>query len=165
MDPNSDQFSTNCPFGDNTVGCYRPPLPRSFTLACHESVSYGFFPGLSIILSPSQSFTRLHHEKQVCGCSLNLSDNHSRDPILGLLSVASVGENSRALVLSIIQRNQTRILFVWDSVWAFWGGVVTAYQAGAELNVAYTVIRPHSAMRCTFALYSAYLEDFYSFFL
>ena len=37
-------------------------------------------------------------------------------------------------------------------------------QAEDELNVAYTVIRPHSAMRCTFALSSDYLEDFYSFY-
>lgn len=36
------------------------------------------------------------------------------------------------------------------------------HQAKAELNVAYTVIRPHSALECTFALLSDYLEDFYS---
>ena len=37
------------------------------------------------------------------------------------------------------------------------------HQAEAELNVAYTVIRPHSAMGDTFALTSDYLKDFYSY--
>ena len=38
------------------------------------------------------------------------------------------------------------------------------HQIEAELNVAYTVIRPHSAMSDTFALSSDYLKDFYSFY-
>ena len=38
------------------------------------------------------------------------------------------------------------------------------HQANAELDVANTVIRPHSAMRCTFALTSDYLKDSYSFY-
>ena len=42
-------------------------------------------------------------------------------------------------------------------------GFITAYQSEGNLDVAYTVIRPHSALECTFALYSDYLKDFYSF--
>ena len=38
------------------------------------------------------------------------------------------------------------------------------HQAEAKLDVAYTVIRPHSLMSETFVLYSDYLKDFYSFY-
>ena len=38
------------------------------------------------------------------------------------------------------------------------------HQAEAKLNVAYTVIRPHSLMSETFALICDYLKDFYSFY-
>ena len=67
-----------------------------------------------------------------------------------------------ALHSTLTNVNQTRIPFVWDSVWTFLRGSIAAYQARAELNVAYTVIRPHSAMGVTFALTSDYLRDFYS---
>ena len=43
------------------------------------------------------------------------------------------------------------------------GGLVAAYQAEGELDVASTVIRPHLLMGEHFALTSDYLEDFYSF--
>ena len=163
MDPNNDQCSIDCPFSDNAAVCPGLTLPRSFTRACHESVDYGGLAVLSITLSPSRSFTRPYYEKQACGVSSNLSKNYSRTPTLGLFGLASVGGNSRALILAITRRNQTRILFVWDCIWAFLRGLTAAYQAGAELNVAYTVIRPHSLMSETFALTSDYLKDFYSF--
>ena len=110
-----------------------------------------------------RSFTPVHHERQAYEVSSNLSKNHSRTPTLGFLSPASVGGNSRALLLAIIRRNQTRILFVWDPSWALFRGFVTAYQSKGDLDVAYTVIRPHSALGCTFALSSDYLKDFNSF--
>ena len=93
MNPNGVQFSIDYPFSDNTVVCPGLTLPRSFTLACHG--------------------------KQVYGVSSNLSIAHSRTSNLGLFSLASIWGNSRALVLAIIRRNQTRILFVWDYKWAF----------------------------------------------
>ena len=116
MDPNSDQFSINDPFDDNAVVCPGYTLPRSFTLARHGSMCYRIFSALSIVLSPSQSFIRAYHEKQAYGVIANLSIAHSRVPILDLFSLASIGGNSRALVLSIARRNQTRILFVLNSV-------------------------------------------------
>ena len=115
-------------------------------------------------LSILRSFTLAHHERQAYGVSSNLSKNHSRSLTPGLFSLASIWGKSRALVQTIIRRNQTRILFVWDSAGTFFGSLTTAYQAKAELDVAYTVIRPHSALGCTFALPSDYLEDFNSFY-
>ena len=162
MDPNGVQCSINCPFSDNAVVCPGLTLPRSFTLVHHENVRYGVFSTLSIILSPGKSFTRPRHERQAWGASSNLSHNHSRTPILDLFSLVGVRGNSRALVLSTTQGNQTRILFARDFVWAFFGGLIAAHQAETELDVAYTVIRPHSALECTFALSSDYLKDFNS---
>ena len=164
MDPNGDQFSINDPFNNNAVACPGLTLPRSFTRAGHGNICCRAFSAFSIVLSPSQSFTRPNHEKQAYGVLINLSIVHSRTPILDCLSSASVGGNSRALVLATVRRNQTRILFVWGFIWAFLKGLTTAYQAEAELDVAYTVIRPHSALGCTFALSSDYLKDFYSFY-
>ena len=119
MDPNGVQFSIDYLFSNNAVVCPGYTLPRSFTLADHESVSYGAFTVLSIALSPSQSFTRPGYEKQIYGVSSNLSIAHSRTSNLDLFSLASIWGNSRALILAIIRRNQTRILFVWDYNWAF----------------------------------------------
>ena len=164
MDPYGDQFSIDDPFSDNAVVCPGFTLPRSFTRAIHERMDYGTFSVLSIALSPSKSFTHSSHEKRTHGVPANLSFNHSRDPILALFSVASIWGSSRASVLSIIRRNQTRILFMWDSVWAFFGGLIAGYQTEEKLDVAYTVIRPHSALECTFTLPSDYLGDFYSFY-
>lgn len=122
MDPNDVQCSINCPFNDNAIVCPGLTLPRSFTRTRHESVSYGVFSTLSIILSPGKSFIHPYHGKQVYGVSSNLSNNYSRTPNLGLFSLTSVGGNSRALSLAITRRNQTRILFMWDCIWTFFGG-------------------------------------------
>ena len=46
----------------------------------------------------------------------------------------------------------------------FFEGLIAIHQTETELDVAYTVIRPHSALGCTFALSSDYLKDFYSFY-
>ena len=45
------------------------------------------------------------------GVLSNLSIDHSRDPVLDHFSLVLVEGNSRAFSLSVIQRNQTRILF------------------------------------------------------
>ena len=163
MDPNSDQFSIDDPFSDNTVVCPGFTLPRSFTRARHESVHRGVFTVFSIALSPSLSFTLAHHERQAYGVFSNLSNNHSRDPILDLFSIASIRGNSRALVLSIISRNQTRILFFLNFIWAFFGSFIAVYQTEAKLDVPYTVIRAHLLMGEHSALTSDYLKDLYSF--
>ena len=168
MDPNGDQFSIETPFGYRDVGgiCRDDGSFSTNSLGpCHRSFvgilqrNRGWMTHLSIF----RSFTLAHHERQAYGISSNLFNNHSCTPTLGFFSLASIGGNSRALVLAIIRRNQTRILFMLNSVWAFLGSLTATYQAEAELNVAYTVIRPHSLMRETFALNSDYLKDFYSF--
>ena len=165
MNPNGVQFSINCPFDDNAVGCSGPTLPRSFTLVGHGSLSYGVFPLLSITLSPGKSFTLACYERQGCGVPFHFSNNHSRDPVLDFFSLASVGGNSRALFRSITRRNQTRILFVLVRVCASSYILLQCVKSGLSLKVPYTVIRAHSAMSCTFALYSDYLKDLYSFCL
>lgn len=48
------------------------------------------------------------------------------------------------------------------SVWALFGDLIGAYQAEGELDVAYTVIRPHSLIGETFVLHSDYNKDFNS---
>ena len=164
MNPNVSQSSTDCLLSGNTPRCPGFPLPRSFTLAYHESVGYGAFSILSTVLSPGKSFTHASYEKQVYGFPSNLSIYHSRTLNLGLFGLTSVRGNSRALVLAIVRGNQTRILFVWDFIWAVFESFIAARQTKVKLGVAYTVIRPHSAMRCTFALTSDYLEDLYSFY-
>ena len=168
MNPNSVQFSIETPFGYRDVGGICRDDGSSGTNSsgpCHQ-------PSVGILqryrswmthLSILRSFTLAHHERQAYGVSSSLSKNHSRAPTLGFFSLASVSGNSRALILAIIRRNQTRILFVWDPSRTLFRGFVTAYQSEGDLDVAYTVIRPHSAMRCTFALSSDYLEDFNSF--
>ena len=165
MDPNGNQCSIDYPYNDNTVGYHGFTLPRSFTLAGHGSVSYGAFSTLSIILSPSKSFTLTHHERQAYGVLSDLSNNHSHDPILDLFSVASVGDNPRALVLSIMRGNQTRILFVFIYARVSFCSLLQCVKSGSSLKVPYTVIRAHSLMSETFALSSDYLKDFYSFCL
>ena len=147
MHPNGNQCSIDYPCNDNTVGYHGFTLPRSFTLAGHGRVSYGAFSTLSIILSPSQSFTLAHHGKQACGVLFNLSNNHSRDPILDLFSLAIIWGNSRALFLSIINRNQTRIIFVLGSAWSLFRGFIAAHQFRLESNVPYTVITGTNAHR------------------
>ena len=168
MDPNSVQFSIETPFGYRDVGgiCKDDGSSGTNSLGpCHRSSVdvlqryRGWMTHLSIL----RSFTLAHYERQAYGVSSNLSKNHSRASILGLFSLASIWGNSRAPILAIVRRNQTRILFAWDSAGIFFGSLATAYQAKAELDVAYTVIRPHSALGCTFALPSDYLKDFYSF--
>ena len=69
MDPNGIQCSIDCPFSNNAVVCPGYTLPRSFTLARHESVGYGVSSVPSIALSPSQSFTRPYYERQAYGIS------------------------------------------------------------------------------------------------
>ena len=165
MDPNGNQCSIDYLCNDNTVGYHEFTLPRSFTLAGHGRVSYRVSSTLSIILSPSKSFTLTHHRKQVYGVLSNPSNNHSRDPILGTFSLASIWGNPRALVLSIIRRNQTRILFVFVCTHVSFCILLQCVKSGSSLKVPYTVIRAHTAMGCSFALYSDYLEDFYSFCL
>ena len=140
MDPNGIQCSIDYPYNDNTLGCPGFTLPRSFTRANHGRMGYGISPTLSIILSPSQSFTLACHRKQVYGISHNLFLHHSRDPILDHFSLASVGDNSRALFLSIMRRNQTRILFVLDFARGSFWGLIAAHQSVMKLNVPYTVI-------------------------
>ena len=165
MNPNGIQCSINCPFNNNAVHYPGFTLPRSFTLADHGKVSYGVFLLLSIILSPSQFFTLTCHEKQVYGVLSNPSNNHSHDPILDHFSLASVGGNSRALVLSITGRNQTRIPFVFVRVYVLFWISLQCIKSGSSLKVPYTVIRAHSSMGGTFAMPSDYLKDFYSFCL
>ena len=143
---------------------FEPPLPRSFTRADHGRIGYGAFSILSIILSPGKSFTLAYYERWAYGVPSNLSNNHSRDSILDHFSVATVWGNSRALSLSIIGRNQTRILFVLGFTRRLFWVFFTAYLSRLKLYVPYTVIRAHSAMSCTFALYSDYLRDFNSFY-
>ena len=168
MDPNSDQFSIETPFGYRDVGgiCRDDGSFSTNSLRpCHQS-SVGIlqrYRSWMTHLSILRSFILAYYEKQAFGVSASLSNNHSRTLTLGLFSLASIWGNSRALVLAIIRRNQTRILFMWGSAWTLFWNLITACQAEAELDVAYTVIRPHSAMRCTFALSSDYLKDFYSF--
>ena len=140
MNPNSVQFSINYLFNDNTVDCPGSALPRSFTLVGHGRMDYGVFSVFSLVFSPSKSFTLACHGKQVYGISHNLFLHHSRDPILDHFSLASIQGNSRALVLSIIRRNQTRILFVLDLAWDSSWGLIAAHQSVMELNVPYTVI-------------------------
>ena len=140
MDPNGNQCSIDCPFNDNTVGCHGLPLPRSFKLTGHGRISHRVFSTLSIILSPGQSFTLAHYGKQAYGVLSNISNNYSRDPILDLFSVASVGGNSRALVLSIIRGNQTRILFVWGFARGLFWSLIAAHLSRLKLDVPYTVI-------------------------
>ena len=168
MDPKDYQFSIETPFGYRDVGgiCMDDGSFGTNSLGpCHRpSVDVlQRYRGWMTHLSIPRSFILAHHERQAYGVSSNLSKNHSRSPTLGLFRLASIGGNSRALVQTIIRRNQTRILFVWDSAGTFFGSLATAYQAKAELDVAYTVIRPHSLMSETFALNSDYLKDFYSF--
>ena len=165
MDPNSNQCSIDYPCNDNTVHYSGLTLPRSFTLAHHGRIGYGVFPLLSIILSPSQSFTLVQDERQIYGVSSDLSNNHSCDPILDLFSVASVGGNSRApcLVhyLGESDANSFRVGSCLCVVLLF----IAVRQVGSSLKVPYTVIRAHTAMGCSFALYSDYLKDLYSFYL
>ena len=169
MDPNDVQFSIETPFGYRDVGgiCRDDGSFGINSLGpCHRS-SAGVlqrYRDWMTHLSILRSFTFAYHERQAYGVPASLSNNHSRTPILGLFSLASIWGNSRALVLSIARGNQTRILFVCYSIWAFFGDLVTAHQAEGQLDVAYTVIRPHSALGCTFALLSDYLKDFYSFY-
>ena len=124
MDPNSAQFSIKDPFGDNAGHCSRSPLPRSFTRAGHGRQSYGVFSRLSPSLFPGRSFTRAHHERQAYGVFINLSINHSRTSILDLFRLSSVGGNSRALSVAIIQEKETRILFVLIPGWRSFLGLL-----------------------------------------
>ena len=123
MDPNDNHFSINVSFNDNAVRGSGSPLPRSFTLAGHGRRAYGVFSRFSFSLSPGKSFTLTHHERQTYGILVDRSINHPRAPSLDLFSLSSVGSNSRALSLSIIQENETRILFasipVWRSILVF----------------------------------------------
>ena len=168
MDPNGDQFSIETPFGYRDVG----GICRDDGSSGTNSLGPCYLPSVGVSqrykswmthLSILRSFTLAHHERQAYGVPSSLSNNCFHAPILGFFSLASVGGNSRALVLAIVRRNQTRILFVWDSIWPLFWSLIATYQAEGELDVPYTVIRAHSAMRCTFALSSDYLKDFYSF--
>ena len=168
MNPNSVQFSIETPFGYRDVGgiCRDDGSSGTNSLGpCHlpsVGVSQRYRSWMTH-LGILRSFTLAHHKRQAYGVSSNLSKNHSRFPTPGLFRLASVGGNSRALIPAIIRRNQTRILFVQDFIWVIFEDFIAARQTKAKLDVAYTVIRPHSAMRCTFALLSDYLRDLYSF--
>ena len=163
MDPNSNQCSIDDPFSDNAIVCPGLTLPRSFTRARHENVHHGVFSILSVTFSPSQSFICPYYEKQACGVSSNLSNNHSCTLILGLFGLANIRGNSCALILATTRRNQMRILFVFNPVWAFFRSLIAEHQTDVELDVPYTVIRAHSLMSETFVLTSDYLKDFNSF--
>ena len=117
MDPNGIQCSIKDSFNGNASYCLRSPLPRSFTLAGHGRWTYGLFFRLSPNLSLSKSFTLTHHERQTYEVLVDLSINHSHAFSLDPFRLASVGGNSRALLLSIIQENETRILFVSIPGW------------------------------------------------
>ena len=117
MNPSDNHFSINVSFNDNAVRGSGPPLPRSFKPPSHRIGAYEAFSRLSLDLSPSKSFTLTHHERQVYRVSINLSINHSRALNLDPFRLASVGGNSRALLLAIVQENETRILFASFSVW------------------------------------------------
>ncbi len=140
MDPNGIQCSIDCLYNDNAVGYHGFTLPRSFTRADHGRISYGISSTLSIVLSPGKSFTLAHHGKQAYRVFSNPSIDHSRDPILDYFSLASIRGNSRALFLSIIGRNQTRILFVLDFAGRLFWDLIAAHQSRLKLNVPYTVI-------------------------
>ena len=163
MDPNGNQCSIDYPYNDNAVGYHGLTLPRSFTLIGHGRMDCGTFPVLSITLSPGKSFTLACREIQAYGILSDLSIDHSRDPILDLFSLASIWGNSRALILSIICRNQTRILFLFVRICALFSILLQCVKSGLSLKVPYTVIRAHSLMSETFALPSDYLKDLYSF--
>ncbi len=139
MDPNGIQCSIDYPYNDNAVGYHGFTLPRSFTLADPGRIGYGISPTLSIILSPDKSFTLPCYGNWAFGVLSNLSIDHSRDPILDHFSLTTVRGNSRALFLSIIRRNQTRILFVLDFAWGLFWGFIAAHQSTMKLNVPYTV--------------------------
>ena len=111
MDPNGAQFSIKDPFDDNANHCPGSPLPRSFTRTGYGRQTYGVSSRLSPGLSPSKSFTLTFLERQVYGVSVDFSINHSHAFNLDPFRLASVGSNSRALLLSTIQENETRILF------------------------------------------------------
>ena len=117
MDPNDVQCSIKDPFDDNADHCPGFPLPRSFTRAGHGRQTYGIFSRLSLGLSPSKSFTLAHHERQTYRVAIDLSINHSRASSLDPFSLSRVGGNSRALLLAIIEENETRILFVSIPEW------------------------------------------------
>ena len=168
MDPNSVQFSIETPFGYRDVGgiCRDDGSSGTNSLGpCHRS-SVGIlqrYRGWMTHLSIFRSFTLAHHERQAYGVPTSLSNNYFHTPVLGFFSLASVRGNSRALVLAIVRRNQTRILFVLNPIWAFLGSLIAAHQTKAELDVPYTVIRAHLLMGEHSALTSDYLKDFYSF--
>ena len=160
MNPTAFQSSIDCPLSGNTPYCPGFPLPRSFKHACHRIWVHGPFSGL---LMAHQGPNRLFHGKRAYGPFWGISWDSLRRSNQLLLDLSSVRGNSRALVLAITRRNQTRILFVWDLVWAFFGDLVVTYQTEDELDVAYTVIRPHSLIGETFTLYNGYNKDFNSF--
>ena len=108
MDPNGNQFSINVSFNDNVVRGSGPPLPRSFKPLDHGKWAYRPFPDL---LTAHRGLYSPFHEKRRYGVPLSLSTDHSRDLILDPFSLASIEGNSRAPVLAMIRRNQTRILF------------------------------------------------------
>ena len=124
MKPNSVQFSIETPFGYRDVGgiCRDDGSFGTNSLGpCHRP-SVGVlqrYRGWMTHLSILRSFTLAYHERQAYGVPASLSNNHPHVFILGFFSLASIWSNSRALIPTIIQRNQTRILFVRDYNWAF----------------------------------------------
>ena len=117
MDPNGNHFSINVSFNDNAVRGSGFPLPRSFTRAGHGRQTYGVFSRLSPSLSLNKFFTLTYHERQIYEISIDRSINHFRVLNLDPFRLARVGGNSRALLLAIIQENETRILFVSIPLW------------------------------------------------
>ena len=161
MNPTAFQSSIDCPFCGNTSHWPGFLLPRSFKPLSHEKRAYKPFSGLSRAHRP---LTLLSRENWAIGFSGSFLGQPCATKKL-FLGQSTFHGKSRTLVLAIIRRNQTRILFLLDLVWAFLGGLIAMHQAEGELDVAYTVIRPHSALGCTFTLPSDYLRDFYSFIL
>ena len=150
MDPNGIQCSIKDPFGDNASHCPGSPLPRSFTLAGHGRQTYGIFSRLSSGLSPGKSFILAHHERQAYRVFFNLSINHFRSLNLDFFRLASIEGNSRALLLSIIREDETRILFVLIPVWRSILGLLQRINWGKIQMCPATVITGTSGHRWPF---------------
>ena len=135
MNPNAFQSSIDCPFCGNTSYCPGSPLPRSFKPHRHEKRAYGPFSSLSLAHWPLTTLSRENRAMGFFGPFLE-KPYATKKPLLGRSTFRG---KSRAFVLSIIRRNQTRILFVWDLVWVFFEGLIAAHQIRTELDVPYTV--------------------------
>ena len=110
MDPNGNQFSIDYPFNGNTARWHRPPLPRSFKPPGHGIRACESFPSL---LTAHLGLYSPFYEKRCYGLFWGLSWDFLHRFIKPLLGLSCFWGNSRALVLSIIQENQTRLYKAW----------------------------------------------------